>query len=100
MSPPERLLWSRLRGHQGDGLKFRRQHPLGPYVLDFYCHEARLALEVDGTSHIGDQAAAHDAKRDAYLARQGVRTVRIAVSDIYEDLEEVLVGIAAEARRS
>jgi very-short-patch-repair endonuclease len=79
-----------------DGLKFRRQHPFDPYVLDFYCHEARLAVELDGMSH--DQQGERDARRDAYLAEQGVKTYRIAVSDIYADLEEVLQGIAAIAR--
>src|SRR5205085_6433162 len=51
MSPPERLLWSRMRGSALGGLKFRRQHPFDPYVLDFYCHEARLCVEIDGWDH-------------------------------------------------
>ena len=98
MSPPEHLLWSRLSGRKLDGLKFRRQHPIEPYILDFYCHELRLAIELDGATHLGDQAAAHDARRDAFLAARGIRTVRVAISDLYADLEETLVGIAAAAR--
>jgi ATP-dependent DNA helicase RecQ len=97
MSPPERLLWSRLRGQQLDGLKFRRQHPVAPYILDFFCHEVRLAVEVDGSSHIG--AGGHDERRDAFLAAQGIRTLRINVSDISRDMDEVLTAILAEARR-
>ena len=98
MSPPERLLWSRMRGNGLDGLKFRRQHPFDPYILDFYCHEARLAIEVDGWSHnMGDQGR-RDERRDAYLAANGVRTHLIPASDIYDDLEEVLASIIAVAR--
>ncbi len=98
MSPPEQLLWSRMQGRGLDGLKFRRQHPFDPYVLDFYCHEARLAVEVDGWGHnMGDQGK-RDERRDAYLAAKGIRTYRIVAADIYEDLEEVLAGIIAVAR--
>ena len=54
MTPPERRLWNVLK-HRPSGLKFRRQHPLGPYVLDFFCHEAALAIEIDGLAHdLGD----------------------------------------------
>jgi ATP-dependent DNA helicase RecQ len=98
MSPPERLLWSRMRGKGLDGLKFRRQHPYDPYILDFYCHEARLAVEVDGWGHnMGDQGE-RDERRDAFLASRGIRTHRIVASDIYGDLEEVLVSIITVAR--
>ncbi len=99
MSPPEVLLWSRMRGRGLDGLKFRRQHPVDPYVLDFYCHEARLAVEVDGWGHNMGGQAERDERRDAYLAARGIRTLRIVASDIYDDLEEVLNGIVVEARR-
>ena len=99
MSPPERLLWSRMRGGGLDGLKFRRQHPFDPYVLDFYCHEARLAVEVDGMSHDSAGQMRRDERRDAFLAQHGIRTYRIAVEAIYEDLDEILEGIVAVARR-
>jgi ATP-dependent DNA helicase RecQ len=98
LSPPERLIWSRIRNRALDGLKFRRQHPFDPYVLDFYCHEARLAVELDGMSH--DSQGTRDARRDAFLARHGIRTYRIAISDIYADLEEVLQGIARVAAQN
>ena len=98
MSPPERLLWSRMQGKGLDGLKFRRQHPFDPYILDFYCPEARLAVEVDGWGHnMGDQGK-RDERRDAFLAARGVRTHRIIASEIYEDLEEVLASIITVAR--
>jgi ATP-dependent DNA helicase RecQ len=98
MSPPERLLWSRMRGRALDGLKFRRQHPVDPYVLDFYCPEAMLAVEVDGWGHNMGGQWARDERRDAYLSAKGIRTYRIPASDIYAYLEEVLLSIVAAAR--
>jgi very-short-patch-repair endonuclease len=98
MSPPERLLWSRMQGRGLDGLKFRRQHPFDPYVLDFYCHEARLAVEVDGWGHNMGGQGERDERRDAFLAARGIRTHRIVASEIYDDLEEVLQSIVTVAR--
>jgi ATP-dependent DNA helicase RecQ len=95
MSPPEVILWTRLRGKGLRGLKFRRQHPVEPYTLDFYCAEARLAVEIDGASH--DGRAAQDARRDAWLLERGVRTVRIPARAVFEDLDGVLWRIAAAA---
>jgi very-short-patch-repair endonuclease len=64
MTPPELRLWVALRGRAADGLRFRRQHPLGPYILDFYCDVAKLAVEVDGEGHwLGDQPSRDD-RRD------------------------------------
>lgn len=81
MSLPEVMLWKHLRG-RGDGKPvFRRQHPLGPYVLDFYCPAARLCFEIDGESHgFGDQPQ-RDARRDGYLRHHGIRTIRLSASD-------------------
>jgi len=98
MSPPERLLWSRMQGKGLDGLKFRRQHPFDPYILDFYCHEARLAVEIDGWGHNQGDHGKRDERRDAYLAAHGVRTHRVIASEIYKDLEEVLASIVTVAR--
>src|SRR5580704_15769706 len=67
MSPPEVLLWVRLRQLRGEGPTFRRQHPIGPYIADFYCASARLVVEVDGAGHTVDAQIAHDARRDAYF---------------------------------
>ena len=87
MSLPEVLLWRALRKQQ-TGLRFRRQHPAGPYVLDFYCDAAKLCVEVDGSQHDFSQEA--DAARDRWLARHGVRTVRILAKDILSDLDAVV----------
>jgi very-short-patch-repair endonuclease len=70
-------LWVRLKGRKLDGYHFRRQHPVGPYILDFYCAEARLAIELDGYSHEVGGAPAYDARRDAWLLARGIETLRI-----------------------
>ncbi|MEP9360185.1 endonuclease domain-containing protein [Sphingomonas sp. KR3-1] len=97
MSLPEALLWRELRKHP-DGLKFRRQHPAGLYVLDFYCDAARLAIEVDGEAHGHGDRPARDAERDAWLTLRGVRTLRIPAADVLGDLDAVLRHIEATAR--
>jgi very-short-patch-repair endonuclease len=85
MSLPEVLLWRELKSRQLGGLHFRRQHPLGTYVLDFYCESARLAVEIDGASHGAGDAPARDARRDAWLADRGVRTLRLGARDVLSD---------------
>ncbi len=96
MSLPEVQLWQALRGEKLGGLKFRRQHPIAPYVLDFYCAGARLAVEIDGESHEG--RGAQDARRDAFLLDQGIRTLRIPARDVLNDLTAVTDHIHREAR--
>jgi len=85
MSLPEVLLWQGLRGHRCAGLRFRRQHPIGPYILDFYCADARLAVEVDGATHDYEERARLDARRDAWLAEQDIRVMRVAARDVLTD---------------
>lgn len=97
MSLPEVLLWKLLRTRP-NGLKFRRQHPAGPYVLDFYCEEARLAIEVDGEAHDRGERAARDLLRDHRLLDAGVRTLRIPGREVLRDLEPVLTLILEECR--
>ena len=81
MSPPETRLWSVLRTRPS-GLKFRRQHPVGPFILDFFCREALLAIEVDGFAHqLGDNPQ-RDEARDQWLAKQGIATLRIDALDV------------------
>jgi len=97
LSPPEAVLWRCLRNKGLQGLKFRRQHPLGPYILDFYCDAVRLTVEIDGASHQGEAQARHDARRDAWLAQQGIRTLRIPAQWIRQDLQGVLDQISRVA---
>ena len=96
MTPPEVRLWVALR-RQGQGLRFRRQHPLGSYVLDFYCQRTRLAIEVDGAFHWVGDAPSRDAARDAWVAKQGIQTLRLSARLVMDDLDTALRMIAAAA---
>ncbi|HEX6375140.1 MAG TPA: endonuclease domain-containing protein [Allosphingosinicella sp.] len=89
LSLPEGLLWRELRARPG-GFKFRHQHPLGPYVLDFFCCEAGLALEVDGISHEMGDNPQRDERRDRWLAGKGVMTLRVTAVDVLREMEAVL----------
>ena len=88
MSPPEVMVWVYLRQRK-DGPAFRRQHPIGPYVLDFYCPLARLAVEIDGEHHYYEEQQRKDAIRDAWLLNQGIETLRIPGFEIMADPEEM-----------
>ncbi|HEX4710598.1 endonuclease domain-containing protein [Phenylobacterium sp.] len=89
LSLPEKLLWVRLRRRDPGHPRFRRQHPAGPFVLDFYCSDGRLCIEVDGAAHsLGDRPE-RDERRDAYLRARGIEVVRIAASSVLEDPESV-----------
>jgi very-short-patch-repair endonuclease len=98
MTRPELRLWQFLRTRP-EGFKFRRQHPVGPYVLDFYCAHAMLAVEVDGAAHDMGENPQRDERRDAWLAEQGVRTLRIPAVEIFDDLEAAATAILTECRR-
>lgn len=87
MSLAEVLLWQELRRGGLEGLQFRRQHPLGPYVLDFYCAPVRLCVEVDGRGHETPAQADHDLRRDAWLTGQRIRILRVPAADILNDAE-------------
>jgi very-short-patch-repair endonuclease len=89
---PEQLLWNALRNEQIGGLKFRRQHPIGPYVVDFYCHGAGLVVEVDGMSHDGKMP--QDAERTKYLEGRRLRVLRVTNDDVMGDLDAVVREIA------
>lgn len=90
LSRAELRLWLRLRGQQLQGLRFRNQHPIGHYILDFYCPVAKLAVEVDGSSHDLDDQVTHDFWRDKWMAEQGIVTLRVRDHEIWSDLEAVV----------
>ena len=90
MNATERLIWSRLRDRKVDGWKFRRQQPIGPYFVDFYCHSARLAVEIDGPVHWDEARGAYDMRRQAWLEAEGNRVLRIPVSEITRSLADVI----------
>jgi very-short-patch-repair endonuclease len=88
---PERILWGILRESRLGGLKFRRQHPIGPFFADFYCHDANLVVELDGMSHDGRGEA--DRRRETFLRRQGLKVVRVGNDDVLRDIEAVAIAI-------
>ena len=90
MTPPEARLWRCLRASKLGGFKFRRQHPIGPYILDFYCPAAGLAVEIDGAVHEHPDRLAHDRRRTAWLATQGVRVIRVPAVNVRDHLDGVL----------
>jgi len=94
-TPPERMLWSVLRGRRLGALKFRRQDAIGPYIVDFCCREIKLIVELDGMSH--EEKADFDQGRQQWLQKQGYRVFRVTNWDVNEDLEVVARGIAREA---
>jgi very-short-patch-repair endonuclease len=83
----ESVLWRHLRAHRFAGHKFKRQHPIGPYIVDFVCFGSRLIIEVDGGQHLENE---RDAKRDAWLQAQGFVVVRVWNNDVLSRTEAVL----------
>jgi very-short-patch-repair endonuclease len=96
-TPAEVRLWSALRKRQLAGLKFRRQHPYGQFILDFFCVERQLAVEVDGRVHLSAEQAAHDAERSEFLAQRGVHVLRFTNEEIEQHLPDVLHKIIEAA---
>ncbi|WP_319951606.1 endonuclease domain-containing protein [Sphingomonas canadensis] len=96
MSLPEVLLWQELRKRPG-GLKFRRQHPAGSFILDFFCARHRLAIEVDGEAHDRGDRPVRDQRRDAMLIAAGIRVLRIPAKEVLGDLDAVVAHIVATA---
>ena len=95
LTPQERILWDALRGRRLDGLKFRRQYPIGAFVLDFYCSELRLIVELDGNIHDDPEQRARDARRDAHFVTRGYTVVRITNMEVVVDLPAVLDRLRA-----
>lgn len=91
-SPIERLLWAKIRGGQL-GVKFRRQHGIGPYIVDFYCPAARLVIELDGESHYWQGRQEYDEARDNFIERQGLKIVHFSNFDVTHNLDGVLIHI-------
>ncbi|HEY77339.1 MAG TPA: endonuclease domain-containing protein [Thermoflexia bacterium] len=88
MTPAERVLWERLRNRRLGGLKFRRQHPLGRFIVDFYCASHRLIIELDGPVHKAQRD--YDAARAEYLRERGYRILRFSNEQVLNDIEGVL----------
>ena len=99
LTPPEATVWKAVRGHQL-GIKIRRQHPIGRFIVDFYCSEARLAIEIDGDTHAAADQATYDSARTAWLEERGYRVIRFQARQVESNLEDVREAIrrACEAR--
>jgi very-short-patch-repair endonuclease len=93
MTDPEVMLWTRLKGRFEDRPVFRRQFPIGPFVLDFYCPAAKLVVEVDGFWHFDHRGMARDERRDRWLRAQGLEIVRIGAGKVLADADEVAQGV-------
>src|SRR3989442_15345528 len=87
LSPAEKILWKALRGRRFAGLKFRRQHPLGAYILDFVCLKLGLAIELDGESHLA--RGEEDKHREAWLKTQGISILRFWNTEVYDEYDAV-----------
>ena len=94
MTLPEGKLWIELRKRPGE-YKFRRQHPAGEYVLDFYCAAVKLAVEVDGQAHDGAVAVSRDKRRSDWLRVRGIATTRIPARYVLQDIEAVVMRLVA-----
>jgi very-short-patch-repair endonuclease len=97
-TPAEGVLWSRLRRKQLLGKKFRRQYSVGKYVVDFYCHECTLAIELDGQRHYEAWRQDYEAERTAYLQGVGIKILRFENRVLYENMEGVLEDIREAVR--
>jgi len=90
-TPAETVLWRCLRNRQLEGLKFRRQFPVGKYIADFCCIEKKLVIEIDGGSHAGNEE--YDCKRTLFLQEQGFHVIRFTNRMIYDQLDAVIEEI-------
>ena len=95
-TPAEAVLWKMLKGRNADGMKFRRQQGIGPYVLDFYCPELRLCVELDGSSH--DYKYEYDEQRTEFLQKQGIRVLRFSNEQVWQGLDSVVDEIVRVGR--
>jgi very-short-patch-repair endonuclease len=93
MTDAERQLWTGLKQGSPEGVRFRRQVPIGRYIVDFACLSARLVVEVDGGQHYSDAGLARDAVRDAWLKTEGFQILRVTNRDVLTNLEGVVVAI-------
>jgi very-short-patch-repair endonuclease len=92
----EATLWRLLRGRSFVGFKFRRQHPVGPFIVDFFCYQQQLAVELDGGQHYEQAAQAYDERRTRYLNERGIRVLRFPTDLVFKERDGVLAAIALE----
>lgn len=93
MPEPEQIIWYYLKGRNLNGYKFRRQYSVGPYVLDFYCPELRLGIEIDGDSHFVSKALKNDKVRQEAIELQNIKIIRFKNNDVTDNIEAVIEKI-------
>jgi len=93
LTPAEAFMWKLLQGHKLGGRKFRRQHSVGNYILDFYCYSEKLAVELDGAGHFTEEGMQKDAMRTAYLNECGITVIRFENKLVFERTDWVLEEI-------
>lgn len=96
MTKAEFMIWQKLKGKQLEGYKFRRQYSVSSFVIDFYCTELKLAIEIDGESHFEDGAQEYDQERQAFIESVGIRFLRFTNDEVYGNLQAVLERITQE----
>ena len=100
MTDAERVIWNAVRAHRLNGTSFRRQKPIGPYIVDFVCESARLIIEIDGGQHYEAKGLENDMRRDSYLTSKGFRILRFNNLDVLANRLGVIETIVAEISRS
>ncbi|MCZ2391811.1 MAG: endonuclease domain-containing protein [Acidobacteria bacterium] len=98
LTPAEATFWNLVKNSRLNGRKFRRQHSVGAYILDFYCPSEKLAIELDGARHFTAGGAARDRERDAFLASKGIRVLRFENRQVFEAAEWILDVIRTNFR--
>jgi very-short-patch-repair endonuclease len=86
----ERMLWSQIRAKRLDGLKFRRQHPIGKYIVDFVCLEKKIIIELDGGQHSAPERKEYDRERDNWLEKEGYKVLRFWNNDVLLNIKRAL----------
>jgi very-short-patch-repair endonuclease len=99
MPDAERWLWSALSRQRVDGLRFRRQQPIGPYIVDFFCAALKLIVELDGSQHHLPDAVVYDETRTRWLEERGYTVLRFANSEVIAQRHVVIDGISAAAKK-
>ncbi len=97
MPTAEVMLWSRLKNRQLEGFRFRRQHPVGSYFLDFYCPKIKLCIELDGDQHGQESVLRKDQQRTGFLATKNITVLRFWNDEVYKTLEGVIGAISEQA---
>lgn len=100
LTPAEAVLWNTLKGKQLEGRKFRRQHSIGNYIVDFYCPSEKLIIELDGAGHFTYEGSQKDEIRDNYLSSLGLNVIRFENRDLKNNLEAVLKAISSNFKNS